>query len=540
MNMAGKVLVIGLDGADWRILRPYLDQGVMPNLAHLVATGVSGDLRSTIPTNSSVAWNTFMTGRNPGKHGVYDFTERAPHDPTRMVGVNSRARRSETFYDTLARHGRLVGSINVPITYPPFPVNGFMISGMIVQEGKPYTFPESLAAELDERVGGFPVNRIRWRFMLGKLEELLDEALVVTQQRIRVLEYLIDHKEWDVLVHVFVTPDRLQHPLMHVLDSDHPCYDRDLAQRLRPKLCAIFQLIDTILGRAQERIGDDATLLIISDHGFRSVHKAIHIRQVLARAGLLKTLRSRRMGLPQLARKWLRHLPPAVKQALGRQLPGNGRRVGSPEEMANLDWSQTQAYVTTMTSQAVYANLTGREPHGIVAPDGAYERLMDDIQELLLSERDPTTGKPVIEAVLRANEVYHGPWARQGPDLLLLPAPGYAFAKGAKGHLQPYEWFMGDHALDGILVGSGPGLKRGASVGNAALIDLAPTILYLADVPIPLDMDGQVLDLFADQRLTTAGPIYEQDVATYQRHDYDYTAEEEQEVAEQLRGLGYL
>jgi predicted AlkP superfamily phosphohydrolase/phosphomutase len=537
--MSGKVLVIGLDGADWRILQPYLDQGLLPNLAQLIEMGVSGDLRSTIPTNSSVAWNTFMTGRNPAKHGVYDFTQRAPNDPTRMVGVNSRSRRCETFFDALARHGRQLGAVNVPITYPPFPVNGFMISGMIVQEGKPYTFPESLAIELDEQVGGFPVNRIRWRFMLGKLEELLDEAVTVTQQRARVLEYLIDRKEWDVLVHVFVTPDRLQHPLMHLIDPEHPCHNPALVQRLGPKLRAAFQTLDAVLGRAHEQIGDDVTLIVISDHGFRSVHKAIHVREILARNGLLKIHRARQAAVPQLARKLLRRLPPAVKQVLRRDLPANGR-VGSPEEMANLDWPETQAYVTTMTSQAVYANLAGREPRGIVAPGATCERLLDDIQELLLAERDPANGKPIVEAVLRANEVYHGPWAEEGPDLLLLPAPGYAFAKGAKAHLQPYEWFMGDHALDGIIVASGPGLKRGARIDNAALIDLAPTVLYLAGVPIPSDMDGRVLSLFADQRLTIAPPIYDQDAAVYQSHDYDYTPEEEQDVAEQLRGLGYL
>jgi len=538
--MAGKVLIIGLDGADWRILQPYLDQGLMPNLARLIETGISGDLRSTVPTNSSVAWNSFMTGRNPGKHGVYDFTQRAPNDSTRMVGVSSRSRRCDTFFDTLARHDRQVGAINVPITYPPFPINGFMISGMIVQEGKPYTFPESLATELDEKVGGFPVNRIRWRFMLGKLEELLDEAIVVTQQRARVLEYLIDHKEWDVLVHVFVTPDRLQHPLMHVIDPEHSRYNHDLAQHLRPKLHTVFRTLDGILGNVQNRIGDDATLVIISDHGFRSVHKSIHVREVLARAGLLKSLPARRKSVPQLARQWLRRLPPPIKQTLAKVVPTNGHRIGSPEEMANLNWSQTQAYVTTLTSQAVYANLAGREPCGIVAPGVACEQLLDDIQELLLAERDPDTGQPIIEAVLRAKEVYHGPWADLGPDLLLIPAPGYAFAKGAKGHLQPYTWFMGDHALEGIFVAVGPGLRRGERIHQAALIDIAPTVLYLAGIPIPEDMDGHVLDLFADQRMTTTPPIYAQDTTIYKGVDYDYTPEEERNVEEQLRGLGYM
>jgi predicted AlkP superfamily phosphohydrolase/phosphomutase len=538
--MANKVLIIGLDGADWRILQPYLDDGLMPNLGRLLETGVSGPLRSTVPTNSSVAWCTFMTGRNPGKHGVYDFMQRAPGDPTRMVGVNSRSLRSELFFDVLGRHSRQVGAINVPITYPPFPVNGFMLGGMFVQEGKPYTFPEGLAAELDEQVGGFPVNCIRWRFMSGRMGELLDEAIVVTRQRARVLEYLIDRKDWDVLIQVFVSPDRLQHPLMHILDPEHPRYDRDLAQHFGPKMRTVFQTIDDMLGRSQEQIGKDGTLIIISDHGFRSVHKSIHPREILAREGLLKTSRNH-TTVTQLGRNLVRSLLPQVlKQTLIKALPVSARPVGSSQEMANLIWSQSQAYVTTLSSQAVYVNLAGREPQGIVAGSAAYEHLLNDIQEVFLAERDPATGRHIIESVLRAKEFYNGPWADLAPDLLCIPAPGYTFAKGAQGHLRPFDYLTGDHDLDGMFVASGPGLRRGEKIHKAALMDIAPTVLYLAGVPIPRDMDGQVLDLFADRRLTTTPPIYEQGLTADKDSEYAFTAEEERCVEEHLRNLGYL
>jgi len=538
--MTDKVLVIGLDGADWRILRPYIEDGLMPNLGHLVESGVSGVLRSTVPTNSAVAWSTFMTGRNPGKHGVYDFTQRAPHDVTRLVGVNSRSQRSEAFFSALGRHGRRIGAINVPVTYPPFPVNGFMLGGMIVQEGKPYTFPESLAGELDAQVGGFPVNRIRWRFMLGQLDELLDEAISVTKQRARVLEYLIDHKEWDVLVQVFVSPDRLQHPLMHILDPEHPYFDSNLARRLKPKFRTYLQIIDSMLGRSREQIGNDATLIIISDHGFRSVCKAIYLRQILAREGLLQESRNH-AGFVRTARNTLRpFLPQFAKKALTKALPASARPLGSPQEMANLSWVQTQAYVTTVTSQAVTINLAGREPQGIVSPGESYEHLLDTIQEILLAERDPANGQAVIESVIRVKEFYNGPWLDTAPDLLCVPAPGYAFAKGAKGHLQRFSWLTGDHDLDGIVVASGPGLKRGEKIHQATLMDIAPTVLYLTGVPIPEDVDGMVLDLFADHRLTTTPPTYESGTVACKSDDYAYTPEEERQVEEQLRSLGYM
>jgi predicted AlkP superfamily phosphohydrolase/phosphomutase len=536
--MPDKVLIIGLDGADWRILQPYIDDGLMPNLAHMVETGVSGPLRSTIPTNSSVAWSTFMTGRNPGKHAVYDFMRRSSDNPLLMVGVNSQSLRSETWFDVLGRHGRKVGAINVPVTYPPFPVSGFMLGGMFVHEGQPYTFPESLANELDDHVGGFPVNCIRWRFMLGKLEELLDEAIAVTQQRARVLEYLIDHKDWDVLIQVFVGTDRLQHPLMHVLDPGHPRYDDELARRLRPKLRTFFQLTDDMLGRSRQQIGQDAVLMIISDHGFQSVHRAIYVREILARNGLLRT--QDRAVLPWSIQRRLRTLGQIVKRAMPGVFPDDGRQVGAHMEMAGLAWSRTQAYVTTRTSQGVYVNLAGREPRGIVSPGADYERLLDDVQEVLLDERDPSNGQRVIESVMRGEELYSGPWADLAPDLMFIPAAGYAAAGGAKSHLGSFEWRTGDHGLDGIFVASGPGLKRREKISGAGLIDVAPSVLYLAGMPIPQDMDGQVLDLFSDRRLTTDPPVYEQGTTMHGGSDYVYTSEEERQVEEQLRSLGYL
>jgi len=540
--VSNRILVIGLDGADWRVLQPYLDDGVMPNLSQLMAGGVSGALRSTLPTNSGVAWPAFLTGRNSGKHAVFDFTQRAPHDPTRLIGVDSRAVRSERFLTALGRHGRQVGAINVPVTYPPFPVNGFMLGGMFVQEGKPYTYPESLETELNERVGGFQPNRIRWRYMLGRSDELLDEAINVTRQRARVLAYLIDHKAWDVLIQVFVSPDRLQHPLMHVLDPDHPRHDRALAQRLAPKFRAYFQTIDDMLGHARDRLGKDGTLIVISDHGFRSVHKAVYAREILAREGLLRAVREP-ADLHRLARKLVRHaLPKLAKQALSHRMRSNGHShqpIGSPHEMANLIWTQTQAYVTTGTSQGLHVNLAGRDPHGIVLPGTAYERLLDNLQEVLLAERDPDTGQPVIESVVRSEELYHGPWTHLAPDLIYVPASGYASSKGAQGHLQPFTWFMGDHAVDGILVAAGPGLKQGQSLAGAALIDIAPTVLYLSGAPIPEDMDGRVLDLFADGRLAAAPPQTEYE-ATHESPEQLYTSEEQRVIEDHLKSLGYM
>jgi predicted AlkP superfamily phosphohydrolase/phosphomutase len=534
--MPERALLIGLDGADWRVLRPLLADGLMPNLAGLLERGVSGNLRSTLPTNSAVAWPSFLTGRNAGKHGVFDFTLRVPGDRTLMAAADSRSIRAETFLSTLGRSGRRVGSINVPVSYPPFPVNGFMLGGMFVQEGRPYTYPEHLAAELNAQVGGFLPNRIRWRYMLGRLDELLDEAIVVTRQRIRVLEYLANTRDWDVFVQVFVSPDRLQHPLMHVLDTEHPRHDPAMASRLAPRLRTYWATIDDLLGRAQQLLGPDDNLIVLSDHGLHSVHKAVYVREILERAGLARVAR---VAPVQVARQRLR---PLVPNALRKRLTSNGhnRPAGSPQGMAGLLWDETRAFVTTGTSQGVYINVAGREPHGIVPEGDAYDRMVEEIRELLLAERDPGTGRAVISEVFRGRDIYRGPYADGGPDLLYEPAPGYASAKGARHHLGSYDWFMGDHDREGILVAAGPGIRRGDQLDGASLIDIAPTVLYLADVPIPEDMDGTVLNMFGDGRLESTPPTYERGWVPVMESEGAYTEEEERGLEEQLRSLGYL
>ncbi len=536
--MPERALLIGLDGADWRVLRPLVASGVMPHLGTLITDGVSGDLRSTLPTNSAVAWPSFMTGRNAGKHGVFDFTLRVASDRTLLAPADSRSIRSETFLGTLGRHGRRVGAINIPVTYPPFPVNGFLLGGMFVDEGRPYTFPEDLAAELDDQVGGFMPNRIRWRYMLGRFEELLDEAIAVTRQRARVLEYLATRKEWDVLVQVFVSPDRLAHPLMHVMDPGHPRHDPALARQLEDRLRRYWSTIDDVLGLARRLVGTSDNLIVLSDHGLHGVQRAIYVREMLERAGYARVAQASAIDV---ARERIR---PFVPQGIRRRLRGKTAAAvkpgGTPQGMAGLRWHETRAFVTTGSSQGVFVNVLGREPHGIVPEGDAYQRIVDEIRELLTSETDPRTGERVIAAVYRGRDVYRGPLASGAPDLLYEPAPGYAVAKGASGHLAAYDWFMGDHDRDGILIATGPGIRRGRDIEGASLLDIAPTVLYLAGVPIPEEMDGTVLNLFGDGRLESRPPAYEHEWKPVDAPDSGYTQEEEERLEEQLRSLGYL
>lgn len=537
--MPGKILIIGLDGADWRVLQPYLEDGTMPNMARLMEKGVSGPLRSTIPPQSPVAWATFLTGQNPGQHSVFDFRERSPFNQTRLIGTNSRSIRSETFLHVLSRHNRRVGAINIPFTFPPFPVNGFLLSGwggMI--EGATYTYPEDFAAELDEHVDGFPLHSMEWGEMLEQLDALVDEAIAVTRQHAKALQYVMENKQWDVLVQVFEGLDRLQHPLMHVLDQKHPLHDPSLAQQVSPKLRNYFAITDEILGAAEHRLPSDATLIIVSDHGFRSTHKLLNLKDILKHLGFLKTCKN--LTVKQSSRKKLRRLLRPVLHWLPRRRR-NPRDIGDPALMGDLDWPATLAYTTSYASHGVWINLAGREPYGIVAPGAEYEALLGEIQTKLLALRNPSNRLPILSQVIRTSELYHGPALDYGPDLLVVPAEGLGSCSGEQGpNLAPLRKWMGSHDLDGIFVASGSGIRRGETISGASIMDIAPLILYLADVSLPSNMDGQVLNLFSDDRLTERPPTYDQPNTVQQEQDFVYTSEEQRQVEEQLRRLGYL
>jgi predicted AlkP superfamily phosphohydrolase/phosphomutase len=229
---------------------------------------------------------------------------------------------------------------------------------------------------------------------------------------------------------------------------------------------------------------------------------------------------------------------------MARRLPSrhrNPRNIGARGLMGDLDWSATRAYTTSFSSHGVRINLAGREPYGVVAPGDEYEALLSEIQTELLALRDPTTGSPILDQVIRASDLYHGPMLDRGPDLLVVPAQGFGSCSGEAGaHLSPLRKWMGSHDLDGILVASGPGIRPGHNISHASIMDIAPTTLYLAGVPIPVDVDGQVLGLFADSRLKERPPSYEEVRYAQSAREVVFTPEEQDQLEAHLRSLGYL
>jgi len=552
----GRVLVIGLDGATWTLLRPWADAGLLPNVARLMHEGTYGVLNSVLPALSPSAWASFMTGTNPGQHGIYDFWKREPDSyHLRLVRADWIDRPS--LWRLLSESGRRVGVVNVPMTYPPEEVEGFLVSGLGTPDFRPFAHPVSLFEGLRQR--GYRVNKQRI-YRPGQESAFLAEVQAMTDLQAGTALELMASQAWDLFMFVFRDTDEMAHFFWRFFDETHPAYDAGAAQQWGDALLEYYGLVDEWVGRMVAQAGPEATVFLISDHGAGPLYKDVFLNVWLERAGFL----SRR--LPARSRRWMRRLG-FTREAVSRWLRrgGLGRwetwlkdrlgekislfpRSGRVDLQDAVDWSRTKAYSFGYHGQ-VFLNVRGREPQGIVEPGAQYEQVRDELIEALLAWRDPQDGQPVVTKLVRREEIYHGPRLEEAPDLVLvmrnfayITRQGYEFGYGGGAVFSPPTTHeSGSHRLEGVVVASGPGVRNLGEIEAVSIMDLAPTILYLLGERIPRWMDGRLLrEWIAPDRLVGAPPRWSDVPYKGRQRDTSWTDEDEQEVVARLRGLGYL
>jgi predicted AlkP superfamily phosphohydrolase/phosphomutase len=570
-----KVIIIGLDAATWTLIRPWIAEGGMPNLAKLMKTGVSGTLQSVVPPITPPAWTSFMTGKNPGKHGVFHFVE-TEWNGYAMKYANGSSRRSPTVWKLLNAAGFSVGTMNIPFTYPPEALDGFQISGLDTPSANsPFVYPPELKRELFEQVGkinhdirflGFMSTDERRAQVLGEMEK-------TDRQWAAVALYLLEHYPQDVMMFVFMSIDTVQHYFWQYMDRNHFLYDPKAESRFGNAVRQVYERLDAITGQIIERLSDDTTVFIVSDHGGGPVvDRTVFLNRYLSQLGLLHYKGNEsagvrgRFGLRQIGSKILRggysflrrSLSSRQKSLLAETFPGLRIKAElAYTSFVNIDWSRTKAYCTEVLAAppSIWINLKGIKPAGIVEPT-EYKQLIDFIIEKLAELKDPRTGKPVIARVYRRDELFAGPFSSEAADIVLdwwsedsLFSAEPSFAKDRdkppviiREHRpsEDSEW-GGTHRLNGILIARGRVLKTATDIKSAQLIDLAPTLLYLLGVPVPEDMDGKVLTSAVRPDFLAAHPV-RGGIASgvSETRPSGYTEEESAKVEERLRALGYL
>lgn len=534
-----RVLLIGLDGATWDILDPLVKQGRMPHLAGLIAGGCKGILNSTKPPITPAAWTTFMTGKGPGRHGIIDFL-RYDAAAGRLSFNNYIEISGKTIWELLSERGYKVGSINLPMTYPPRPVNGFMISGFDTPSVElDFTYPRELKAELLQRYPDYTHEKKWQRRILGGDRLFAENLGYITQSFQRGCElasFCGQRYGWDVMMVLFKLVDNLQHKAWRYLDPRTAHCNPRRAEMARQ----CFEKLDDAIGNLSRLAADhNASIMIMSDHGHGSLVGKVQPNLLLRQWGYLHLgAGASRFGVR--GRQILRRLT-GRKNAFA---DSNGH--GVDRELA-VDWSRTRACVLHAGIYGFcYLNVAGRQPTGIVPP-AEYERLRDELRDRLQTATTRTPdGRvlPLFPEVHKPEELYQCERDEHAwlPDLILVPQPGLAVVRKIRGS-RPVRWLPprrieGTHRVEGIFVSQGAGFCRGEQI-HANIADIAPTLLAGLGLPVPIDMEGRVIHEVFDRPMTVAyEPPGARDVDASEKPLL--TRAQEAEVAERLSDLGYL
>lgn len=500
-----RTVIFGVDGLTFQVLHPLIQRGELPNFQKLAQEGCEAILESKYPPLTPPAWTSLSTGVKPARHGVYDFwtyDDRHERGAARKSRVLTRRRGEKAIWNILSDYGKQVLVLNVPATYPPEAVNGFMASGYMTPSANvEFTYPNAFKEELFRVVPDYIIDlgSVYERLKIsGKVGPLVDAICRMTEDRIKLTMHLLKEKPWDFCYIAFIGADRLQHPLWEeviALDSRTNRY---------------FHMLDEALGQILEQLGADDALFVVSDHGFGGHTSYFDINEYLLQKGLLsmgenfETNRRQskraaqfrrivtRVGLRSAARKLKRSLKTVGVWGTDKFSQGGLNRPALEE----IDWEKTLAYVPSFSGfPSGYADI-------FLSPDLTGEQIAE-LCEDLKSQKDPKNGKPLIEAIY-TNEVYgEGPYALREPHLLLLPNIGVTFRLelGNERLWEDLGKAFGSHHKDGVLYAYGGPFKRGFKAPNAEIYDLVPTLLQSMGLPLPHVFDGRVLDeLFVEEK----------------------------------------
>ena len=440
-NNGSKVFVISIDGVPYSFLQQHIDNGCFPNFKRFLQFGDCKRMNSVQPTISSVAWSSYMTGKNPAKHNIFGFVDQKPgtHDIYIPTSVNMT---SDTIWDIMSRSGKKVFVMNVPVTYPPRAVNGIMIGCFLCTQIEKIASPASVSSELKEM--GYKIDADAW-IARENLDKFLDEVNLALEKRVEAMFHYMDKEDWDFFQTHIMETDRMNHFFWEHMERDDPKYTKAFFD--------FYRRVDEILGEVEHKIGEDVEFIVLSDHGFCTIKKEVYLNNYLAEADVLRFKRT----------------PPK-----------------------SLDDMHPESLGYSLIPGRIFVNLQGREPNGSVPPE-KYEETREQLTEVLLNLREKDTNEPIIREVLKKEDIYEGQNVNSAADLIAVPHDGFDLKGnvnkdvfGEKGSL------VGMHTFEDSLL----------YIRNRDLLkkhnefwvgDLAPTILKMMNLPVPTDMDGVAL-----------------------------------------------
>lgn len=538
---AARVVVVGWDGATFDIVKPMIAAGRMPVLEKFLENGVHAPLCSTVPPVTPVAWTSFATGCTPGRHGIFDALtlDPASHE---VRFVSAAMRRAAPIWAVLSDRGRPAGAVNVPVTWPPDPINGLVISGMFTPSyADDYVHPPELREKIEARFGPCRDSPNMDPDPKRYLQNLLDGV----DARCELTLWLMAQKPLDYFCSVFMESDRVQHFFWGYRDPSHPDHAA-LGQAIE----AVYERLDAALGRILDACPPGTAVALVSDHGAGPLRRAIFLNRWLMDNGFL-TLSGE---LAALAAR--HHAPSGLKKAVVAMakaiLPESvleARRKAKSKAFARInnlfsaivDWDRT-----TCVSEGIAGGIFFNP--GLVGESDRAE-LTRRLKEGLLAIVDPQTGAHPFAAVYAREELYNGPAVPDAPDVITLCGPGYQvlvpheialYDQGAPTGLFATHKWSGRHEQYGVFALRGPGVAAGVELADAAMADVTPTLLYALDEAVPENMDGRVLaGAFTAETLADRPP--QTTTATTSTTGAAGTdGAQADQIAEELSDLGYM
>lgn len=535
-----KMLIVGWDGATFDVINPLLLKSRLPNIASLLQTGASGRLESTVPPLTPVAWTSISTGVNPGKHGIYDamLYNNQTHS---ITFVNSTMRKVKPVWKILSERGRKVGVLNVPVTYPPDEVGGFVIPGMFTPEGTSnFIYPQQLQEEIENRFGEYRIECNRD----DNPSKFLKSILEMIDFREKVSLYLMDRNPLDFFFVAFVASDRVQHFYWKYLDPSHPEH-----HKYGDAIALVYERLDQALGSLLNKVGPDTNVVMVSDHGAGTLNYAFFLNNWLLKKGYLRLKEDPSIALKARGNSKLKSLVrKSIKKIIPSRILGRIRSYGVDGGQRELnrfcsliDWDNTVAF-SEGAGGGIYINCDA-------TGEGRYKDLVAELTEELYNIVDQS-GKKVVKMVHRRDELYHGDYVKYAPDLIVICNAGCQviapnellyFNKDYSDALFLSHRWSARHEKHGIFVLHGPAVKKNIEIKGSRVTDIAPTVLYLMNEAIPEYMDGNVLDDAIEKEYITENPVrHESYVVQQESTGMKLSEEEEKDIAEKLKGLGYI
>jgi len=542
VRVSDRVLVLGLDGATLDIIEPLARSGRLPHFAKLMEEGAWGVLESTLPPVTIPAWVSMMTGKNPGRLGVYDLLRRQGYG----VEPNGRCYSGHApLWHTLNRYGIRTGVMNLPGTYPPDEVDGFMVTGMLTPSKKrAFSYPPTLGADLDSTVMDYEIDVHHWQYFDEDI--FIKDIYKVTEKRGKAAEYLIKNIPCDFYMIVFTSSDRLHHQLW-----DKPGV-----------IEAYWEELDRVVGRILDLFGEETTVVVTSDHGFGLLERTFFVNEWLNRKGFLVVKREMNERFIVKFGRFIERLYPFLgERKLVRPAMSILNKVVSIDKLqkymyeylsnerleGRVNWGKTKAFSCVHTPHfgQIYINMEDKMGEGCVSEEernSVREALMEGLRGL----RDPRTEDELNVEAYFSEDIYAGPHLEEAPDIVFVlddgrceidakVGDGRLFAEGA-----PLTGWKGTHTKDGVFMARGPGIKPGVRVEKATILDVTPTILHIFGIPQQEDVDGRVLDeIFLEDAVFSEKRV--QKVSDGEKDEISGLDEEEKALIEaRLKKLGYI